>query len=228
MRPAALESHREIARQSDRLDSRQGSEPLAEFAVENLPGLLVVAVHANAQAAQQHPVGPESQVRHLGAPQAFDAEAGADQQGEGQRHFRDRQQTAQPLMPPASPGAAAAFFQGRGEVGPGGLQRGDQSEHHACDRDDAEGEQQRRAVDGERETERKVAHWKRSDQDVDGPEREQDAKCAAGGRQQEAFGEKLADQAGAGGAERQADGDLPLAHRGAREQQAGEIGGHDE
>ena len=59
-------------------------------------------------------------------------------------------------------------------------------------------------------------------------ERQGDAQHAAGEGQQQALGEELPHQLTPGGAERQPDGDLPLAHEGAGDQQVGDVGAGDE
>ena len=58
--------------------------------------------------------------------------------------------------------------------------------------------------------------------------RQQQAERAAAERQQDALGQQLADDAAAAGAERRADGDLPLPRQRPRQQQVGDVGARDQ
>ena len=62
------------------------------------------------------------------------------------------------------------------------------------------------------------------DQDAPAPGGQRDAEGSAGDYQQDALGEGLADESGAGGAERKAQGDFLLACRATRQQQVGDVG----
>ena len=62
----------------------------------------------------------------------------------------------------------------------------------------------------------------------DRPPLEQQAEDRADGRQQQAFGEQLANQAPAAGAERRADGDFTITPGGARQQEVRDVGAGDE
>ena len=144
-----------------------------------------------------------------------------------ERDFRDDQRAPHPGRARAAAGAARLLFQRIDRAGGGHLQRGDESEDHAGQDGDADGERERGAVDfhglQQRQAEAlEVRHGAGRE------DREQQAERGAAEREHEAFGQQLADQARARRAERGPHRDLRLTRGGAGEQQVREIRARDQ
>ncbi len=73
-----------------------------------------------------------------------------------------------------------------------------------------------------------VSGGKEAEEQAVGPDGEDEAGGAAGEGEEKAFDEKLADDAAAAGAEREADGDFLFARGGAGDEEAGDVGAGDE
>ena len=74
----------------------------------------------------QHLLGVEAQLDLLQAGEALEQQAGADQEHERQRHLRRDQHPAGPVA--AGRSAPAAILERGLQVGPAGMDRGDQAE----------------------------------------------------------------------------------------------------
>ena len=84
------------------------------------------------------------------------------------------------------------------------------------------------AVKRKIENDGRVAGGEEADEQTAGPLCEQDTQRRAQRGKQQAFGEQLADQAGAAGSDRHADGDFLATDGGAGDQEIGDIGASDE
>jgi hypothetical protein len=134
-------------------------------------------------------------------------------------------------VPETRAAPAAAFLERGAEIGPRTLQRGDEAEQNARHGRGQNGEGQNAPIQADQ---RAFLTHTRQVGCVHTEERanSHDAENAARGRarqgQQDAFGEELADDASASGADGDADGDLPAACHGAGQQQVGDVGAGDQ
>jgi hypothetical protein len=105
-------------------------------------------------------------------------------------------------------------------------QRGHQSEQH--DGKDGHGAGEREHADVDVNFLEPRQPWRRGDDTVEQPSRDEQARGESYAREQRAFGQQLRHQAAAGCAERLPNGELALAPRAAGQQHAGEIGARHE
>ncbi len=154
-------------------------------------------------------------------------QAGADEQDERERDLGDDEQIAQPSAV-RRPRAAAVHGAGqRRRVGPGGGDRGAESEEDAGRDRDGEREDQDAAVDRDR-CRLGEAQRKNPDEQVEAPRRERHSQQSSRAREQDALGQQLTEDASAGGAEGDAQGDLAAPRERAGEQQVGDVGAGDQ
>src|ERR1019366_3572412 len=113
---AAGQPEREPARKGGVLHARHARNALLDLAVEYLAGLLGVAVHADPHSANQHVVGIEAEIYLGGLPESLDAEAGSDQQDQGDCDLCDDKTTPKPVLGRASLGRAPALLERRLQV----------------------------------------------------------------------------------------------------------------
>ena len=150
-----------------------------------------------------------------------------DQQHDGQADLGHDQRAARSPSRAAAVAAAARLLQRPLHV----------AARHQHRRHDAEGDRgQQRQGDRKRQHARVEADAgqprqldrRRGDQRLDRSDGDGDAEHGPHDREQHALSEKLPNQAAAARADRRADGDLPLPHRRARQQQARDVGAGDD
>ena len=151
----------------------------------------------------------------------------AGEQTERQRKFRHNQHAAKAVASQGGSGTAAGF-QNFVEVHARGLPCGSAAEENSREHGGGDGEEQDGSVEADVGFSGKSeGRHERHDGFEEGP-RERDAEHAAHGGKRDAFGEKLAEEALARGAEGSADGDFFLARGGASHQEVRDVGAGDE
>ncbi len=176
----------------------------------------------------------------FGVEAGFDSaecEGGADQQGradqeyDGESDFTDCQQSAGFVLAKAGAGAAAIFLEGGGQIGPRGLQGGNQPEQDAGGHGNDNSEHEHAPVEGDQGAVLADAGK------VGGVDAEQGANPddSGGGSdrsadqgEEYAFGEQLADDAGTSSAHGDADGHFATAADGACQEEIGDVGTGDQ
>ena len=160
-----------------------------------------------------------------------DQKGGSDEEDEGEGDFADDEKGAHLALAEAGAGAVAAFFQGGVEVGTRGSDGGEEAEEDAGEEGDADSEDEDAPVEADSGA---VFADAGEIGGTDGEERtnagvtEDEAEDAAGDGEDDAFGEELADDAGAACSHSGADGELALAAGGADEEEIGDVGAGDE
>ena len=137
-----------------------------------------------------------------------DEERRANEQHQRQPHFDDDQDGARAVLPEAAAGAVAAFLNRRVEIDARRLQRRYEAEDQAGQQRNRDGEGEHAPVDADppavEADARDVARVQRQ-QRADADDTQDHADRAAGGRKGDTFGQELADDAAAAGADRGAD-----------------------
>jgi GNAT superfamily N-acetyltransferase len=171
-------------------------------------------------------LGLESEIDVEDFEEAAQQQAGADEQHAGESDFGDDEDGAEALMLAALAGAGAGVLERLLQVAGGHAEAGDEAEEDGGEDGDEDGPAESGAVDVQRAEQRQgdgslmasqAREWRR-DQPQDGSRAGED----------EAFGEQLAHDAGAAGAESGAHGELLGAGGGAGEKQVGEVDAGDE
>jgi hypothetical protein len=215
---------RQVVDDADRLDARHRRALLEEAGIEaGDRGVVLVARGRQRELRGDHAARIEADLETGQAHEAAQEQAGADEQGERQRHLGAHQDAAEDVA--VADERAPALAQRRRQVGLRGAQRRHQPEDERAAEGDGEGEDQRAGVHVERDHRRDAGDRA---QDVDAPRGQQRPEGAGDHRQDEALEHELADDAAAAGAERGAHGDLVAARGAAREQQVGDVGAGDE
>ena len=150
---------------------------------------------------------------------------------QGQRDLTDHEQRPGLALREAGAGAVAAFLQGRVEVGPRGAEGREDSEQDAGKQRDHEGEGEYAPIDADGRAvfaNTGQAGRTHGQQGAHSHEAEQQAENAASDREQDAFGEQLADDACPAGSECGADGKFAFTSGGADQQKIGNVGASDE
>ena len=159
-------------------------------------------------------------------------DAGDDEAGAGQKHERvgklqHDQAVAKAMLHAVAGGAAGADLERFIDPGARNEPGRRQAEDHAGEQRQGEREGEDLPVERQRGI-HKAVRRELAREPLVGPHGDQDAEGAAAHGQQHAFGERGAQQARAGGAERGADGVLVAAGKGAGELEVGEIAAGDE
>ena len=174
---------------------------------------------------QQHAFRIEAGIEILQIPQRADEQARSGEQHQRQRHLRAHQRPEQPRRRTAG---SRVCLEGRGRSCGGRLQRRRDAEQHTGRNRDRAGEAEDVPVG--RQIERDLI-WPGRNQAEEKATRhpgQPDSDRRADRRQQRAFDQQLTHNPGAAGADRQAHRDLSAARRGARQQQARDIGAGDD
>ncbi len=233
-RPARRAAERQAGDAADRLHAGQRGDALEHAPVEQHPrlvrevraGLRIVRLR-QPEPRGQHRRGVEAEIDALQPPETLDQQRRADQQHQRERELADDEDAAQARRASGGAGPARRLAHHRLQLGVRALNRRRQAEEHAGhDRQGGrEREHGRVDVDGlqSRQARRADLH-----EGVDAPDRDQQAERAAGRREQHALGQELPHQARAAGAQRAANGNLPLPDRRAREQQVRDVGAGDQ
>ena len=213
-------------------DARHRGQRLAGGAIELERGVAVGELaRARADAHRDDALGIEAGGDLLQADEASHQQAGADQQHQRDRDFRDHEEAAQPA--PAAAEAAfalrvpAARLERGVEIDARRAQRRREAEEDAGANRDGKGEDEHRGVEPNRFEPRDVARVDRPD-DLQRDLGDRQAGGAAENAEQHALGQQLADEAFPARAERRPDGDLFLPAGGAGEQQIGDVGARDQ
>ena len=147
------------------------------------------------------PTRRHSRIELLGVAQAADEQRRRDEERRGERHLADDERTAQPLTARDPAGSGAQRFV---RLGAGEDQRRSAPEDDRGDGAGAQGEEEHRAVDGERPQPRNGGWQEGSDRvERDGAGADADDSGSAG--QDSALDAELAQQLPAGRSERRAD-----------------------
>ena len=205
--------------------STPGSAAFPEPAVEFAALLRIVPAEAGVGLEEKVPVGLQAGVNRGGLGGATDEQRGGREEREREGDLRHHERMPREEAPAATHGVlAGVLLEIEEHIAPGELERRPEREHQGAEHAEAErgAEQRRVRAGGKHQVERHQAA-ERADQQVGGPEREDEPSPAAEERQREALHEQLADNAPAAAAEREANGDL-LAARGAPgKQHVGEV-----
>ena len=216
----AIESERGV------LDAGDVGEAVLEVAVEGVQLFSGVAGERRIDADVDAVFGLKSEVLVLHLLQTAGEQAGSGEQDDGERGLHDDEGFLRKrgAVAGAAIGSAERFRRigMRGEPCRGGAeeQAGDQGE----DKGEAENGQRRRGVDG---NEVSAVEGQRDDQ-LDSEKGDEHAGSAAQQGKDDAFSERLADEALSGGAEGEAHRGLSAAGGSAGQQQVGDIGAGDE
>ncbi len=226
--PVGPSAERDVADQGCGLDARERLRALTHLAEEG--GLLLrlrVAAGRQEEIAADHALGVETLVDGEQPVEAAQEQAGADEQGERERHLGHDERAAQALAGRPAGGPARAFFHHLGQVRPRGAQRREEAEEQPREEGQGQRETQDLRIDRGLGEPRHAARAERAQTRHAGPGHEHTA-AAANERQQQALDQQLPHEAPARRAERRPDGDLPPPHRRAREQQVRHVGARDE
>ncbi len=216
-------AERQFGNEAGAYDRGRGLEAVLERVEEGFARLLgVVARRDEGDFGGEHVRGIEAQMNAHQAPETIEEQAGGDQDDDGERDFGDDQGIVGAMLGARIAGSAA-FFQALREVATAGFERGSQAEKYCGENCGDEGESENGAA-YVYFIEARKALWAELLQEFHAGIGEKNSSDAAGEREDQAFGEELAEQAGASGAERGANGDLALASGIAREKKAGDIG----
>ena len=154
-------------------------------------------------------------------------QSGAEQQNHRQRDLRDHQSAAHPrLTPPCSGAAADAGSHER--VAPCALQGREHAKPHRCDRGGNGGKQQDRLIEPDLGLPRDTLARHEPRQRLNPRIREQAAGDQAAECEQRALDEQLPHDAGAARADGDANAELALADRGARQQHVRDVAARDD
>ena len=211
-----------------RLHPRDRSQPRQQLVEEgDLPLVLFVACVGQRHLEGERLLGVEPGVDGGELREAADQEPGAGEQHHRERHLGHDQRAAHPRPAAIGDRATPGLLQRSGQAGRRRLERGHHPEDEAGHDRQAERERDHVAVDPHVVQPRNTGRLE-PDQHVDAPDRQQQPETAADDAEDDAFGEELADEAAAGGAERAAHRHLAFARRRAREQQVGDVGAGDQ
>ena len=175
----------------------------------------------------QNVIGIEAGIDVFQPNETLEEQTGAGQEDEGEGHFRDDEDVAQPVVTPAGGGAASAFLERFGQVRFAAGKAGNKPEEKTGADRDGEGDEEDGAVDVHLAEARDGLGADRF-HEVDRPDREENADARADNREHNAFRQGLAQQSPATGTDRDANRHLAFAGGGAGEHHGREIGAGDE
>ncbi len=180
-----------------------------------------IAARGQAQPKHERALGLEPRIHMAELREAPQEEAGARQERDREGHLRHRERAAHPA-PAAREQAASAFAKGCGGGPPRGEDRGYGAEHDRGEEGAGHGEGDHHAVQPDLLEARHVAGLQQEDQ-IAAPGRDDQARAGPESTQHGRLREELAHEAAAARAHRRAHGELPLARRGARQQQVRDV-----
>ena len=228
----AIMPERQRGREGDALHARQGAEPALDAAVELDPLLgLFIAFLRHRKNAGEHARGFPARVLAEQAGEAAVHHAGAAEQHEGERDLGHDERMAHVMVAAAGGGAARLGLERAHDVGARGQPGRHDAEDDAGERRGGDGQQEHLRADRQLQLARPAAGVADDDvgleQAVD-PQRDEQAEAAADRGKKDALDELLADEAGARGAERGADGEVAHRDGGAGELEIGQVGAGDQ
>ncbi len=193
--------------------------------IERLTLLGRVAEAAHVEPRAEHVLAIEADLRGREHAQAPHEQAGDDEEQQAERHLRGDERPAGEERPAADqPDRARLELERLRDRHARAAKRRQQTAGEARHERHAGGEGDHAPVDpGVERDERALSAGKESEQEIAAPHGEAQADRAAGETEKQALDEKLADEPHAPGAERQAHGNLALARRRPRHQQAGDV-----
>ncbi len=163
-----------------------------------------------------------------------DQQRRAREQHQRERHFRDHQELARPLVQRAA-ARTASFLQRGSQIGIGDRERRKQPEQDHRQRRNPQDEaghtpieQRQRLVKPIRIRKPRDVAWRHQQQSAHAPSAQCESQHTADRRQQYTLGQKLANHPPAPGADGRPDRQLPLPHSRARQQQVGDVGTGDQ
>ena len=230
--PADRSRERQRRYRASRGDTRHAGQRFTERPIVGHGSIAVSELaRAHAYPHRDHAFGVEPRRDVLETHQTAHEQAGADQEHQRNRDFRDDEPTAKAppraAEAPLSPRAAAAGLHRRAQIHPHGACRRHQTENHT-------------GQDGHRQRERENGGIKRDGlepRNVSGIGGSDDLQCAVRNREtggtpeeaeQNALGQQLPYETLPAGAQGRADRDFLLAPGRSREQQVGHIGARDQ
>ena len=182
-------------------DTGQRLQALEERpAKDDGPGAVVVADARGIEAEGQHARRIEARLESREAGEAPRQQAGAHQEDQGQGDLHRHEQAARGQTPApavAGHGSGAALLEGRREIVPRRVERGRHAEEQPGHERNAQREEQDARIEHDRREAEQKGRVADSDrpfearQRFDAPEREEDARDAAGQGKHEAFGQEL-------------------------------------
>ena len=203
--------------------ARSRSTAAAKNAARRLGSASAEPLHRHRH--RQHAARVEARIDGRGRGEAAQHQAGADQQDERQRQLGDHEHVAQQRL--AAVAGRAARAEAIADARPRRLPGRHQAEDEAGDDRDAEREGQRPALDRHVGGARQVGRRHRRD-GAHAERRQGQADDAAQAREQQALDQQLTHDLEPRRAEREADGDLRLPRRGARQQHVRDVGAGDQ
>ena len=169
----------------------------------------------------EHLIGAVATIDALDGQQGAQQQSGADQQDDDDRYLSGDEELAHTAAAARRVARSRGGLCRRERAGvPGGCdaeQQSDQYHHDGAEHGDAR-------VDGECQDAREQLLWHQRRHDAQDGGAHQQAEKSADGRQRQAFGHQLPDDAAAVGAKRGTHRELALPHGGAGHQQAGDVG----
>ena len=211
--------HQCRVRPGDRTHAADRAEPIRDIDVQRVSLRRFVTVQGRADAKEQDVQRIEADVDSAKVLHRPEEQSRADQEHERDRHLRHDQRLAE---------AGSRAGDGPGVVLESGI---DVRSSRAERRRDAEHDAGRRA-DDDGKCEPAPIEWRRlfrhALQQWLPPPRDHEPKRTADAGEEEALAQELSNQPDPRGAQRQAQGELRLPRRGAREQQVGHVGADDQ
>ncbi len=214
--------------EADGLDSGQSLEAWPQLVIERRDcDAAGVACLRQRKPDGQHVLRVEAGTDRLQSEKALDEQAGADQQHQRDRDFRDDQQAPRATLPRPADRSAPVLLELFAGVHARGLPGRGQTEDQPGHERKREGEPQHSEIHADFAGARQGRRAEREKQGnaMDG---EQQPRRAAEQGKQHALGCELLNQTSARGAERRADGHLPVTRRGPHERQVRQIDAGDQ
>ena len=213
------------SRKGGSLDAGHGIEAVVNLAPSGANGIRGADRGGKRHVEGQHVVGIESRIDAPEFGEAANHQSGARQQDDGERHFHDHENPlgAMPGAARPAPSLLERFLKIALRI----LERRGQAEQDSCQHGSGEHEQQHAPVEMDFLGSGQCLgqHLERPLQPPRGKEQTQ---APAGQSEQDAFGQKLPNDAAAGRAQRGADGEFTGASRRARQQEIRHVHAGDE
>ena len=177
---------------------------------------------AERDADGQYVSGLKAGVHAAQPDEALDQEAGTDQHDHRQRDFGNRQSIAQAASGTSGGAAAADFIERHAQTASRALHGGRQAEENPCRQGNPQGEREQPQVDG-RLRQSRHAGGPGMSQNADCHHGQQQTQGAASKGQEDAFGEKLRDDASAARTQGGTERDFLAAGGAARQKEVGDV-----
>jgi hypothetical protein len=218
-------AERQPARNRRVADPGNRSQRLEQLSIERRPFVARVFRRGQRELKRHQTIGLKAERHALELEQSLAEQSGADEPHGRQGELCRGQTAAHPRARPAGP--ARALLQHRVQIGLRSVARRRNAKQDAGDHGDAHGEQQDRRIDADVRNRQEV--WRQCAVDrTHGPDGAEHPEAAAEHRQDDALREQLPQQARLARAHCRANRDLPLARRGASEEQVGDVRARDE